>query len=125
MVLVDSSVWVQFFYNKAPVADELDRLLSCNEVVSHDLVYGELMIGDTGGRKKLLDSMLHFEQAKTLPHDEVVQFVRSHSLQARGAGWIDIHLLASAFSANLPFWTADPRLRSLAENLKIAYSIPG
>lgn len=121
MVLVDTSVWIQFLYNKASVSEELDRLLSCEEVVAHDLVYGELMIGDTGGRSKLLHFIENLPKAETLPHDEVVQFVRKHSLQARGAGWIDIHLLASAFSAKLPFWTADPRLHDIAEELKIAY----
>jgi len=54
MVLVDTSVWVRFLANRAPYAAALDRLLSLDEVTGHELAYGELMIGDRGGRRKLL-----------------------------------------------------------------------
>ena len=45
MVLVDTSVWIRFYANRAPYAAELDRLLKLNEVTGHDLVYGELPLG--------------------------------------------------------------------------------
>jgi hypothetical protein len=37
------------------------------------------------------------------------------------AGWIDIHLLASALVGGLLLWTADPRLAAMASELGIAY----
>ena len=46
MVLVDTSAWIRFLANRAPYAGELDRLLDLNEVTGHQLVYGELLIGD-------------------------------------------------------------------------------
>ena len=51
MVLVDTSVWIRFLANRAPYAAELDRLLGLDEVTGHELVYGELLIGDRGGRR--------------------------------------------------------------------------
>ena len=36
------------------LVDISDRLLALDEVTGHHLVYGELLIGDRGGRKKLL-----------------------------------------------------------------------
>jgi predicted nucleic acid-binding protein len=54
IVLVDSSVWIRFLSNRAPYAAALDALLSRDEVSGHDFVYGELLIGDRGGRKQLL-----------------------------------------------------------------------
>ncbi len=47
MVLVDTSVWMRFIANRMPYAAELDRLLERDEAVGHDLVYGELLIGDS------------------------------------------------------------------------------
>jgi predicted nucleic acid-binding protein len=123
MVLVDTSVWVRFLYNKAPWATELDHLLSQKQVAVHDLVYGELMVGDTGGRKNLLDSLPDFPQVGTLQHEDVVLFVQRHNLQAQGVGWIDIHLLASAVASRVQFWTVDPRLHALAQRFKVAYSV--
>ena len=54
MVLVDTSVWIRFLSNRAPYASELERLLSRGEVSGHDFVLGELLMGDKGGRQKLL-----------------------------------------------------------------------
>ena len=56
MVLVDTSVWIRFLANRPPYAAGLDRLLALDQVAGHELVYGELLIGDRGGRGKLLVS---------------------------------------------------------------------
>lgn len=122
MVLVDTSVWVRFLYNKAPWAAELDSLLSQRHVAVHDLIYGELLVGDTGGRKELLDSLPEFPQVETLHHAEVVHFLKRHNLQAQGADWIDIHLLASAVANRMQFWTVNPRLQALLLRFKVAYT---
>ena len=58
-----------------------------------------------------------------VPHREVVEFVRHRSLQGRGAGWIDIHLLASAVVERMPLWTTDPRLAALADELGAAQDV--
>ncbi len=123
MVLVDTSVWIRFLANRAPFAAELEQLLAQDEVVGHELIYGELLIGDRGGRHLLLASYERMHQVETVAHSEVVEFVRSRGLHGRGAGWIDIHLLASARVGRLPLWTADPRLESLARDLGVAYEI--
>ncbi len=121
MVLVDTSVWIRFLASRTPYAAELDRLLALDEVTGHELVYGELLVGDRGGRGKLLAAYERIHQAAMVPHLEVVAFVRARGLHGRGVGWIDIHILASALVGGLPLWTADPRLESLARELGVAY----
>jgi hypothetical protein len=61
-------------------------------------------------------------KASTVPHNDVVAFVRSRQLHGRGAGWIDIHLLASAVVERLHVWTADPRFSDIAADLGVVYS---
>src|SRR5919108_2051168 len=114
IVLVDTSVWIRFLSNRAPYAAELDGLLSRDEVSGHEFVYGELLIGDKGGRKQLLASYEQIHQAPTVPHRDVVDFVRGRRLHGRGIGWIDAHLLASALVGRLKLWTTDPRLAVIA-----------
>jgi predicted nucleic acid-binding protein len=121
MVLVDTSVWIHSLANRAPFVNQLDRLLSLDEVVGHELVYGELLIGDRGGRKKLLAAYEQMFQAATVPHQDVVAFVRGRSLFGRGVGWIDVHLIASAIVGGLKLWTADPRLSAIAGELGVNY----
>jgi predicted nucleic acid-binding protein len=124
MVLVDTSVWIRFLANRAPYAAELDRLLGLDEVTGHELVYGELLIGDSGGRRELLTAYERMHQAAMVPHHEVIAFVRDRNLHGRGVGWIDVHLLASAIVGRLQLWTADPRFSALADALGVAYTVP-
>jgi predicted nucleic acid-binding protein len=121
MVLVDTSVWIRFLANRAPYAAELDRLLDRDDVAGHDLILGELVIGDPGSREALLTSYEAMHQLTVVSHPEVVAFVRSYRLHGRGIGWIDAHLLASALVADVPLWTADERLARMAHELGAGY----
>jgi predicted nucleic acid-binding protein len=120
-VLVDTSVWIRFLANRAPYAAGLDGLLGRDEVSGHGFVYGELLIGDGGGRKELLANYERMDQAPLVPHAEVVEFVRDRRLNGRRIGWIDAHLLASALVGRLKLWTADSPLATVATELGIAY----
>jgi len=60
-------------------------------------------------------------RVSTVPHIEVVTFVRARNLHGRGIGWIDAHLLAAALVADVRLWTADARLAELASELAVAY----
>jgi predicted nucleic acid-binding protein len=121
IVLVDTSVWIRFLSNRAPYAAELDGLLSRDEVSGHDFVYGELLIGERGGRRLLLANYEQMHQAPLVPHRELVAFVLGRRLHGRGVGWIDAHLLASALVGRLKLWTVDPRLAAMAKELGISY----
>ena len=79
------------------------------------------MMGDNGGRQKLLAAYSLLPRLEEQSHAEVVTFVQTGQLAGQGIGWIDAHLLASAFAAKIPLWTADARLRQIAEELGIGY----
>ena len=121
MILVDTSIWIRFFSNQSPYADRLDDLLHHGEVAGHELIYGELLIGDRGGRSKFLAGYEKIHQARLVPHGDVAAFVRARNLHGRGVGWIDVHLLASAIVEGLRLWTADPRLAAVARELGAAW----
>jgi predicted nucleic acid-binding protein len=120
-VLVDTSVWIRFLANRPPYAAGLDALLSRDEVVAHELVYGELLIGECAGGDRLLRSYGEIDVAPVLHHADVVTFVRDRKLHGRGIGWIDAHLLASALVGRLRLWTADAALAAVARDLDVAY----
>ena len=121
IVLVDTSVWIRFLANRTPHAAQLSALLSRDEVSGHDFVYGELLIGDKGGRRQLLADYAQMHQAPIVSHGDVVAFVRGRRLHGRSVGWVDAHLLASALVGRLKLWTMDPRLQVVAGELGVAY----
>jgi predicted nucleic acid-binding protein len=121
MVLVDTSVWIRFFSGREPYFSEMNWLLGRDEVVGHQLVYGELLMGDRGGRAGFLSTFEWMHQAELIPHSEVVALVRHRTLNGRGLGWIDAHLLASAIAGRLQLWTADRLFAEAAEDAGAAY----
>jgi predicted nucleic acid-binding protein len=104
MVLVDTTIWIRFTANHEPYAEELQRLLSLDEVMGHQFVYGELLIGDRGGRTELLADYQRMDHARVVPDREVVAFVRDRRLHGLG--------------------TADPRLPAVAEPFGIVCQPP-
>lgn len=121
MVLVDTSVWIRFLAGRTPHANPLADLLGLGEVCGHDFVYGELLMGDSAGRRALLTDFPAMHRAPMVSHAEVVAFARQRRLHGRGVGWVDAHLLASALVGHVQFWTADTRLATVARELGISY----
>ncbi|MEO8098251.1 MAG: PIN domain-containing protein [Acidobacteriota bacterium] len=124
MILVDTSVWIRALARREPYLSELDRLLVLDQVAGHELIFGELLIGDREGRRNFLSDYERMHRVEMVSHTEVVAFVRSRRLHGRGAGWIDIHLIASAMAGRMKLWTADSRCADLAGELGASYEIP-
>jgi predicted nucleic acid-binding protein len=124
MVLVDTSIWIRALSGAEPFRRHLDDLLSGDEVLGHDFVYGELLIGDRGGRTKLLAAYAEMHWARSVSHEEVVSLVRDRKLYGRGMGWIDAHLLSSALVERATFWTADDAVVGVAKALGVTARYP-
>ncbi len=121
MVLVDTSVWIRHLSNRAPYTAQLQRLLDSSEVLGHELIYGELLIGNRGGRRKVLQEYAYLPAAAIIHHTELVEFVLGHALMGRGIGWIDAHLLASTMLSQGRLWSADQPLIEVARELGVNY----
>jgi predicted nucleic acid-binding protein len=58
-------------------------------------------------------------QAPVISREEVVAFLEGRRPQGRGLGWTDMHLLAAARVAGVPFWTKDKNLAKVAGELRL------
>jgi predicted nucleic acid-binding protein len=114
-------VWVHFFAGREPFKSEAIRLLRNRQAAAHELVHGEVLIGDTGVREEFLADYEQLPFVRTVPHGEVVGLVLVRRLNGRGVGWTDAHLLASALAAHMRLWTADSRLAAIADECGIGY----
>jgi predicted nucleic acid-binding protein len=115
-MLVDTSVWVDHLRRSNAT---LVGLLEQAQVWTHAYVIGELACGNLAQRDKVLNALAALPQAPVASHDEVLAFLDTHRLMGHGLGWIDVHLLASAKLARLPFWTLDKRLAAVATTLQL------
>jgi predicted nucleic acid-binding protein len=115
VILADTSVWVDHLRRgNASLAASLER----GGVATHPYVIGELACGSMRARHQILEMLGGLPSVHELSHAEAMHFLETHRLQARGLGWIDVHLLAAAVLADVPLFTLDARLA--AEYEKVA-----
>lgn len=114
MVLVDTSVWIDFLRQGN---EKLKKLLEDGEVVTHPLVIGELHIGNISKRKQFIKLLDDLPAIRECSHTEVLYFIEERKLYGKGIGYFDAAILCSAIIFETPFWTLDKRLDSISEAL--------
>ena len=117
MILVDTSIWVDHFRKGHSI---LQFLLEEGQVLIHSFIIGELACGSLKNRNEILRLLSALPCLQTVDHSEVMCLVETKHLFESGIGWIDAHLLASALLSDCSLWTADRRLRAIAEKLGLA-----
>ena len=119
MILVDTSVWVDFL--RAGSA-QLSKLLDNNQVLTHASVIGELACGSLKNRQEILALLERLPKAVGATDEEVLTLIEKHKLMGRGIGYIDAHLLASTrLSHGAQLWTQDKKLAALAAELSVLH----
>lgn len=118
MVLVDTSIWINHFREDNLL---LEKLLLDTEVVCHPFIIGELACGKLKNRKEILSLLQSLTMIRPIDLNEFLYFIEQNQLMGIGIGFVDVHLLASAKLSEIPLWTFDTKLKSVAMKLKVAY----
>jgi predicted nucleic acid-binding protein len=114
MILVDTSVWIDFFRGR-PAASTLTDHLDQDRVLVHPWVRGELALGSLGRRRSaVLADLARLPPAPMVTESEVLAMIDARRLSGSGIGWVDAQLLASALVTGAALWTRDRRLASVA-----------
>ena len=116
MILVDTSVWIDHIRKTEPL---LVQLLDNGLVLAHQLVIGELAVGQFKHQDEIIEQLLEMPQAMMAENFEVLKFIKENALAGIGIGFIDAHLLASVrLTHGARLWTRDKRL--LAASVRLA-----
>jgi len=118
MVLVDTSIWVAHLRQGLR---RLENLLMDAEVICHPFIIGELACGNLKNRNEIISLLQSLPIVPTIEFEEFLFFIDRNHLMGKGIGFVDVHLLASAQLAGMPLWTADKKLKSAADQLKLAF----
>jgi len=117
MILADTSVWVEHLQNDREL---LQGLVAVGEVLMHPLVFGELSCGRLPDRAQTLAQLGRLPRCPAISDEEVLLFLERHRLAGRGLSYIDVHVLATVATADIPLWTFDQKLRDQAFKLDLA-----
>jgi predicted nucleic acid-binding protein len=119
MILIDTSVWIDFFRQREKLAGQVNSLLNAKQVVAFEPVFAELLYGVRDQRE--MDVILSYW--KILPK---VEFGRDSMIQAaliassndhlsRGIGLIDGLIIQAAVKDGHLLWTLDRRIQDFAD----------
>jgi predicted nucleic acid-binding protein len=122
MILADTSVWVDHFRKNDA---ELVRQLHRNNISIHPFVVTELALGHLPDRLRTIATLDLLPAVKVAQTSEVRHMIDAHALIRRGLGFVDAHLLASAFlTPHTGLWTRDKQLRDAAKMMGLSASLP-
>jgi len=122
VILADTSVWVDHLR----VGDKaLGGLLDSGLILVHPFVIGELALGRLREREIILEALSELPKVTVGTDAEVLAFIGRHALFGQGIGYVDVHLLAAVrLTAGAQLWTRDNRLRRVADELGLAFTLP-
>ncbi len=119
MILVDTSVWIEFFRGKEPYFTKLKELIESIDVLAHEVVFGELLQGCKN--KAELNFILDYWESLT----NIVSngsFIQAGKLSfedkhlGKGIGIIDSILINEAKQKSLKIWTLDKQILKILED---------
>ena len=95
------------------------RLLEEDQVLMHPWVLGELALGSLANRRVFLDLLAALPVAATAGDADILECIERGFWCARGVGWVDAGILASALQYPCGLYTLDKRLAVIALELGI------
>lgn len=117
MILADTSIWVEHFKRGSR---RLAALLDSGAVLAHPWVVGELALG--GISDQALALMTALPRAVTASEAELLGFIAREHLAGSGIGYVGTQLLAAVrLTPDCRLWTADQKLRTVAERVALGY----
>ncbi|WP_040508722.1 PIN domain-containing protein [Leptospira wolffii] len=125
MILVDTSVWIEFFRGNEPYFGELKNLIESSEVIVHEVVFGELLQG-CKNKTEVSFILEYWENLNTLTSDGSFLLAGKLSFENKhidkGIGLIDSVLINEVRSKKLQLWTLDKKILKVLDKKEIYLS---
>ncbi|MBM9590372.1 PIN domain-containing protein [Leptospira sp. 201903075] len=113
MILVDTSVWIEFFRGKEPYFSKLVGLIESSDVIAHEVVFGELLQG-CKNKTEVAFVLDYWESLNNILSNgtfiQAGKFSFEHKHLEKGIGLIDSILIFETKQRNLKLWTLDKKI---------------
>ena len=127
MILIDTSVWIEFFRQNAKYTGRIESLLETREIITIEPVFAELL---HGARQKQ-DREMILSYWKILPKITfgmnsmlaASEFANNNKYHQSGIGLMDAVIIKSAMEGEHSIWTLDMKINDNIAK-KYIYQIP-
>jgi predicted nucleic acid-binding protein len=116
MIIVDTSIWIEFFRGNEPHFEHVSELLERNDALALSPIFGELLQGARNSHERAV-LMDFWNNLPKLTEDEISIRAGAESGRNRwideGVGLIDAIIVVAARETSSFVWTLDKKLQSL------------
>jgi len=116
MILLDTSVWIEFFRQNPDYIETIQPLLGAQRIVSFEPIFSELLYGVRDKKEKgIIQSYW-----KVLPRlefgsnfmIEAAEYANTNNFFQLGIGLMDAMIIKAAIQGNHQLWTLDGRINN-------------
>jgi predicted nucleic acid-binding protein len=127
MIIVDTSVWIEFLRQKNEVIERhLEKEIEAGSIVALSPVFGELLQGAGSAREEKIILDL-WEDLIKINEDQLFilagKLSNEYKLNSRGVGLIDCSILVAAKINKFEIWSLDKKLAEAGKLLGITNPI--
>lgn len=125
MIILDTSVWIEFFKNNPDYYPIIQNLLENQKVIALECIFGELLQGAKSKREIEIISLYWDNLPKYMKSNDWIEagiYSSQNKLYSKGIGLIDCVIIISARNSNAKIWSLDKQLNSVLKKEEI-YSL--
>lgn len=123
MILVDSTIWIEFFKANQAFVGEMEPLLENKQVLAIEPVFAELLYGSRNDKERTkiisywkLLPRINFKEGFII---ESANFANKNNYYNLGIGLIDSVLCNATIENNCLIWTSDKKILNNLDKLYI------
>ncbi len=114
MILIDTSVWIEFFKQRVPFKVTVQYLLKSQKAMSIEPVFAELFYGVRNQKEKdIIQSYWQILPRIKFGQDSMIkaaEFANSSNFLQSGIGLMDAIIIQNVMEGNHLLWTLDKRI---------------
>jgi len=119
MIILDTSIWIEFLKGNLYYFTIVRQLLENQEVMVVECIFGELLQGAKNNEESEIIKK-YWESLPKIKHEglwiEAGEYSYENNLISKGVGLIDAAIIIAAQRVNARIWTLDKRLHSILGN---------
>lgn len=116
MIIVDTSIWIEFFKQNPNFVSEMESLLENKDVITIEPIFSELLYGARSEKEKskILSYLKILPKIKFTEGSfiDTTNFANKNNHHNLGIGLIDSLILKSSLENNYEVWTLDKKINN-------------
>ncbi|MDR2428948.1 MAG: PIN domain-containing protein [Candidatus Margulisbacteria bacterium] len=116
MLILDTSVWIEFLRQSPPYTKNISKLLESKEILAVECIFAELLQGaNTKQEKRIILQYWEYLPKINLPQAmlDAGLYSSSNKLPSKGIGLIDAVILMHALYSKVKIWTLDKKFQKI------------